>query len=105
VKEHCGVQVSYGTLHEFIQRRSRPRKPKPELEPNVATTGIPFHTPKPEAPLSRSTPSTDPYAEARERMRRFKEEPPPRKPEKRFHYTEQDSIDPLVLIPQTTKEK
>jgi hypothetical protein len=38
-------------------------------------------------------------------MRQLKEAPAPPKPEKRFHYTEQDSIDPLVLIPQTTEEK
>jgi len=56
------------------------------------------------APTS-STPTTDPYAEARERMRQLKEAHAPRKSEKLFHYTEQDSIDPLVLIPQTKKEK
>jgi hypothetical protein len=38
-------------------------------------------------------------------MRQLKEAPAPRKSEKLFHYTEQDSIDPLVLIPQTKEEK
>jgi hypothetical protein len=28
--DECQLKVAYGTLHEFVQRRSKPRKPKPE---------------------------------------------------------------------------
>ncbi len=106
LRDKCGVTASLSTLFHFVQSRSRPRKQETEaaaLEPLVAAPPV-LAARAPLTPTS-STSSADPYAEARERMRRFKEEPPPRKPEKRFHYTEQDSIDPLVLIPQTTKEK
>lgn len=30
--EKCSLKVADMTLYEFVQRRSRPRKPKPELE-------------------------------------------------------------------------
>ena len=37
LRDECHVKVAYGTLHEFVQRRSKPRKPKTEidLEPEV----------------------------------------------------------------------
>lgn len=103
--DKCGVRVAYATLYDYIKRCSRPRKPKRDIEPEVATTGLPVQTPRPTGPPKDAGTRNDTYAEARERMRRLKEEPATQKPEKRFHYTEQDSIDPLVLIPQTTEEK
>jgi hypothetical protein len=101
----CGVQVAYATLYDYIKRCSRPRRAKRDTEPEVATTGLPTPAPRPAGPPRDAEIPNDIYADARERMRRLKEVPAPHKPEKRFHYTEQDSIDPLVLISQTTKEK
>jgi hypothetical protein len=106
LRENCGVRASLSTLFHFVHTRSRPRQREAgtaALEPLVTAAPV-VAAPASYTPTS-STPSTDPYAEARERMRQLKEAPAPRKPEKRFHYTEQDSIDPLVLIPKTTEEK
>jgi len=105
VKEHCGVHVSYGTLHEFIQRRSRPRKPKPDREPEVAATGNPVPPPRPTPPPHVSQASTDPYAEVRERMRRHKQEPVPSKPKPLFEIPEEDFIKPLQMMQRPPKEK
>lgn len=32
LRDECHVKVAYGTLHEFVQRRSKSRKPKPEID-------------------------------------------------------------------------
>jgi hypothetical protein len=82
--EQCQLVVAYETLRRFVQRRERPRTAQPEDEP-VASKAPP---PVPAAA------SADPYAEARERMRKFKAEPVPVKP-KRFVYSEEDAIKPL----------
>jgi hypothetical protein len=106
LRENCGVRASLSTLFHFVHTRSRPRQRETHtaaLEPLVtAPPVLAAHAP---CASTSSTPTTDPYAEARERMRQLKEAPAPRKSEKLFHYTEQDSIDPLVLIPQTKEER
>ncbi len=35
----CGVKVAYGPLYRFVQRRSRPRKIQPELQPELVNDG------------------------------------------------------------------
>jgi hypothetical protein len=37
LRDECHVKVAFGTLHEFVKLRSRPRKPQPDiaLEPAV----------------------------------------------------------------------
>jgi len=33
LRDDCHLKVAFGTLHEFVQKRSRPRKPDLEIEP------------------------------------------------------------------------
>jgi hypothetical protein len=88
--EQCQLAVAYETLRRFVQRRERPRAALPEDE----------------APITPSAPpvpaSADPYAEARERMRRFKAEPVPVKPVTKpfFEVSDDDFIKPLVMMPK-----
>jgi len=37
LRAECHLKVAYGTLHEFVKLRSRPRKPQPNLESEPAT--------------------------------------------------------------------
>jgi len=71
--EHCKMDVAYETLRRFVQRRENPRT----AESAAVETAAPMAT--------VSTASNDRYAEARERMRKFKAEPVPvREPVKPF---------------------
>jgi hypothetical protein len=45
LRDKCGVDITYLPLYEFVQRRSRPRKPKPE--PDVEQPQIPASEPEP----------------------------------------------------------
>ena len=45
LRDKCGVDITYLPLYEFVQRRSRPRKPKPE--PDVEQPQIPALEPEP----------------------------------------------------------
>ena len=103
--DKCGVRVAYATLYDYIKRCSRPRKPKADIEAEVATTSFPVPTPKPVLPPRNSEASTDPYAEVRERMRRHKEEPVPSKPKPLFEIPEEDFIKPLQMMQRPPKEK
>jgi hypothetical protein len=40
LNEECKVKVSYGTLYEFVERRSRPRKTGVKSEREVAGTNL-----------------------------------------------------------------
>jgi hypothetical protein len=101
IREQCSTKVSLATLHGFIQRRSRPRKAQPELMAELIEpllTYSPEVVPK-QADLppanSSQTASTDKYAADRERMRRHKAQQMTLQPEKRFSYTDEDSLKPL----------
>jgi hypothetical protein len=50
--EKCSIKVSTMTLHEFVQRRSRPRvvQPQPETELSVQTSNEPTPTHQPSEP-------------------------------------------------------
>jgi hypothetical protein len=103
LKDKCDLQISYLALYEFVQSRSRPRKaqPEPEIEQPTVAPAEPRRN-----QMTTVASGTDPYAEARERMRKHKQEAAvPLKAERRFEYTDQDSIDPIVLLPKTEKEK
>jgi hypothetical protein len=100
--EKCDIKVADMTLHEFVQKRSRPRKAQPE--PEIEQPTVPLRDPK-RSQTANLSPGHDRYAEARERMRKFKAEPLPPKKKRLFEYTEQDSIDPIILLPKTEKEK
>jgi hypothetical protein len=102
--DHFGLKVGTMTVHEFVQRRSRPRKSQPESEALSAPELItPIITYSPAAPMQPELPSaespsfasTDRYAADRERMRRHKVEPIAPQLQKRFSYTEEDSLKPL----------
>ena len=45
LRDKCGVDITYLPLYEFVQRRSRPRKPRPE--PDVEQLQIPASEPEP----------------------------------------------------------
>ncbi len=45
LRDKCGVDITYLPLYEFVQRRSRPRKPRPE--PEVEQPQIPASEPEP----------------------------------------------------------
>lgn len=97
--DKCGVKVAYATLDGYINRRARPRKVKPALE---------IEPPAPMPPPTNETKATDPYAEARERMRLFKEAPVAAKPRKVFEVPEEDldGTKPLRMMkPNQPKEK
>jgi hypothetical protein len=101
VTEQCSIKVSLATLHGFIERRSRPRKaqlePMAELITPLMTYPpgvVPKQSDLPPA-SSQTIASTDKYAADRERMRRHKAQPITPQPEKRFSYTDEDSLKPL----------
>jgi hypothetical protein len=102
LEEKLGVKVAIMTIHQFVKRRSRPRNEEPAATPPAAVTPSPAEQP--------ANPDSDPYAEARERMRRHKEAPPTAKPEPIFPvYTDEESLAPMVLIskvvPKPKEEK
>jgi hypothetical protein len=90
--EQCQLDVAYETLRRFVQRRERPCISQPEAGP-VQPTAPP--------PVPTAAASADPYAEVRERMRQFKAEPVPVKPQPRFVYSEEDAIKPLEMLPKS----
>ena len=82
--EHCKMDVAYETLRRFVQRRENPRT----AESAAVETAAPMAT--------VSTASNARYAEARERMRKFKAEPVPvREPVKPLF--EYDPDKPLTI--------
>jgi hypothetical protein len=96
-----GVKVALMTIHQFVKRRSRPRNEEPAATPPAAVTPSPA-----EQPDVQANPDSDPYAEARERMRRHKEAPPQPKPEPIFPvYTDEELLTPIVLISKVPKEE
>ena len=99
--DKCGVKVAYATLYGYIKRRAKPRKVKPALE-------IEPPEPRRPPPPTSETKAADPYAEARERMRLFKEAPIAAKPRKVFEVPEEDldGTKPLRMMkPNQPKEK
>jgi hypothetical protein len=93
--EQCQLAVAYETLRRFVQRRERPRAALPEDEAPITPSAPPL------VPTAAAA-SVDPYAEARERMRRFKAEPVPVKPVTKpfFEVSDDDFIKPLVMMPK-----
>jgi hypothetical protein len=90
LREHCQMEVAYETLRRFVQRRQKPRTAEPAVETEPGpVNGIADGT-------RVSTAGNDPYAEARERMRKFKAEPVPvHEPAKRLF--EYDPNKPLTI--------
>ena len=87
--EHCQLDVAYETLRRFVQRRENPRT----AEPAVETETVPSTASPTARPVSTRI---DPYAEARERIRKFKAEPVSvREPVKRLF--EYDPNKPLTI--------
>jgi hypothetical protein len=93
--DQCKLTVGYGPLYRFIQRRSRPRKAQPEVQPDAAVA--------PEKPVmapsdnSQGNTQADRWAAMRDRMREDKQRPvvtPAPNPE-RFTYTDEDCVKPL----------
>ena len=109
LRNECRVKASLSTLFHFVKSRSKPRKPiEPEIELEPATV-----QPVASLPLTRaaaaiprnSDQSTDPYAEARERMRKHKEAAAVQKSEPLFPiYTDDELLEPHVLKPKTKEE-
>jgi len=99
LRDDCHIQVAYGTLHEFVQRRSKPRKPKPEPEleqvtPEIAQPKLPEQTAalKPDI---RASPAA--VAQPRSSLASYRNKPAlePRPPVlKEFHY---DESKPLTI--------
>jgi hypothetical protein len=106
MREKCGIGIGYGPLYRFVKRRMKPRKLKqdPEEVTIVPTQPISQRPPPP----TNETKAADPYAEARERMRLFKEAPVAVKPRKVFEVPEEDldGTKPLRMMkPNQPKEK
>ena len=100
--------MSHKGVLKFVKRAARPRKLQPDLEIEPATV-----QPVASLPLTRAaaaTPrssdqSSDPYAEARERMRKHKEAKAVKKSEPLFPiYTDDELLEPHVLNPKTKEE-
>ena len=112
LRNECHIEVAYGPLYRFVKRRSRPRKPQPDIDLEPATVQSPLFTPKASTATAITPPiqgehSTDPYAEVRERMRKHKEAPPLPKPRKVFELPEEDDdeIKPFRMMPPTTQKE
>jgi hypothetical protein len=106
LRDECHFEVAYGPLYRFVKRRSRPRKPQPDLEIEPATvqavTPLPLRA---VATAKTSDQSSDPYADARERMRKHKEAAAVQKSEPLFPvYTDDELLEPHVLNPTEKKE-
>jgi len=86
LRSECDVKVSIGTLHEFVQARARQEKPDPIAPPTVSL-------------------GNDLYAEARERMRRHKEEPAQQGKRKVFEVNDDDCLKPLEMLPRKSPEE
>ena len=95
LNERCNCTVSHVALRKFVQRRSRPRKAQPEVQPDAAVA--------PEKPVmapsdnSQGNTQADRWAAMRDRMREDKQRPvvtPAPNPE-RFTYTDEDCVKPL----------
>jgi hypothetical protein len=84
--DKCGLKVGKTSLHEFVQRRSRPRKLHPEAEPQPATI---TPTPPDQADIRpRNRRSPDELAAQREAIRAAYNKPvvPTEEPEEVFVY-------------------
>ncbi len=92
--DKCGVKIAFGPLYRYIERRSKPRKQKPEIE---------IESEQP----TKTQPGEDPWAEQRERMRRHKAEPPPPPKRKPFEVSEEDldGTKPLRMMPLSTQKE
>jgi len=103
----CKVKVAHQTLRRFIKRRAKPRKPKPDFEMEPATVRAVAQIPVTSGAAipQNSDQSSDPYAEARERMRKHKEAAAVQKSEPLFPiYTDDELLEPHVLKPKTKEE-
>ena len=99
LRDECSVKVAHSTLFKFVKSRSKPRKlqPEPETE-QLALISAP--APASQAIQKNSDQNEDPYAEARVRMRQFKEAPAVRKSEPLFPvYTDDELLEPHILKP------
>jgi hypothetical protein len=108
LRDECRMKASLSTLFHFVETRSKPRRTQPDidLEPPTAqpVNELPPAT-KAAAINKNSDQSSDPYAEARERMRKHKETPAVRKPKPLFPvYTDEELLEPHVLNPKTKEE-
>jgi hypothetical protein len=91
-----------------VETRSKPRRAQPDIDLERPTpqpvNALPTTT-KAATINENSDQSSDPYAEARARMRKHKETTAVRKPEPLFPvYTDDELLQPHVLNPKT-KEK
>ena len=106
--EKCSVTVSRQVLTRFIQKRAKPRKAQLDLD--LEQTAVQPLEPLPVirsavAKPSNSDQSSDPFAEARERMRKHKEAAAVRKSEPLYPiYTDDELLEPHVLKPKTKEE-
>jgi len=102
----CKVRVAHQTVRRYVKRRAKPRKPvEPEMEAATVQTVRPLPVTKSAIPNKNSDPSSDPYAEARERMRKHKEAAAVKKQEPLFPvYTDEELLEPHVLNPTDKKE-
>jgi hypothetical protein len=110
LRNECRVKASLSTLFHFVKSRSKPRKPiQPDIEIEPATVE-PVIAPQPQTraaaiPNKNSDQSSDPYAEARERMRKHKEAATVQKSEPLFPiYTDDELLEPHVLDPKKKEE-
>jgi hypothetical protein len=105
--KECKVSVSHIAVLKFVKRAARPRKRvEPEIEIEAATVQPVALLPLPGAAISKnSDQSSDPYAEARERMRKHKQAKAVQKSEPLFPiYTDDELLEPHVLNPNTKEE-
>ena len=109
--DKCGVKIAFGPLYRYIERRSKPRKQKPEIEieseqPTTSSAAKPINQTVPPRP-PQTQPGEDPWAEQRERMRRHKAEPPPPPKRKPFEVSEEDldGTKPLRMMPLSTSKE
>jgi hypothetical protein len=105
--KECKVSVSHIAVLKFVKRAARPRKPQPDLEfePETIQPVALLPLTKVAATPRNSDQSGDPYAEARERMRRHKDAAAVQKSEPLFPiYTDDELLEPHVLNPTEKKE-
>ena len=108
LRDECRVKASLSTLFHFVETRSRPRKAQPDIDLESSTAqpvNTPPQTTRAAAIKKNSDQSSDPYAEARERMRKHKEAAAVKKQEPLFPvYTDEELLEPHVLNPTDKKE-
>lgn len=101
--EHYALKVNQSTVFDFVTRTRKLAKSVDVSQ--SAQPPAPIYSEQSAAELPTAASLNDPFAEARERMRRHKEAPTAPKPKRLFDIPEEASIEPLVLLPKTKKEK